>query len=82
MTIPALPPFPVVLDLSDQTAHNTLTGALTDYANHSRPNVQDEEENERPDERLAADLRALADAADQLLTDIDRQLDESEKANS
>lgn len=82
MTVPASPPFPVGLDLSDNNAYSVLTLALTDYAQRTRADALEEEEVERPNQHQVDYLNSMADTAERLVADVERQLDEAGKANS
>lgn len=75
-------PFHVVLDLTEDRAYSVLTLALEAYAERTRAEAADEEQNERPNQFQIADLNALAEIATTLLEDIDRQLTETDKALS
>lgn len=76
------PPFPVVLDLSDNNAFAVLTQALTDYAERARWEAQNETEAANANEYQIADFNKMADIADRLNADVERQLDEAGKATS
>ncbi|MBX0301844.1 hypothetical protein C3B59_05930 [Cryobacterium zongtaii] len=75
-------PFHVVLDLTEDRAYSVLTLALEAYAERTRGEAADEEQNEQPNEFQIADLKALAEVAAGLLEDIERQLTETDKALS
>ena len=75
-------PFHIVLDLTEDRAYSVLTLALEAYAERTRAEAADEEQNEQPNEFQIADLNALAEIATSLLEDIDRQLTETDKALS
>jgi hypothetical protein len=75
-------PFHIVLDLTEDRAYSVLTLALEAYAERTRAEAADEEQNEQPNEFQIADLNALAEIATSLLEDIDRQLNETDKALS
>jgi len=82
---PALP-FPVVLDLSAQNVYNTMIFALTEYAEKCDADAayegQSAEYNGVADDGRPAELREEAAIARELLTDIERQLDETGKEKS
>jgi hypothetical protein len=72
-------PFHVVLDLTEDRAYSVLTLALESYAERSRADAATEAENERPNQFHVDDLNALAEIAETLLEDIERQLTEADK---
>jgi len=76
------PPFPVVLDLSDNDAYSVLTTALGDYAETARGRAADEAEIEKPNQHQIDFFNKLADIAENLADDVERQLDELGKALS
>jgi hypothetical protein len=72
------PPFPVVLDLSDDLAY----AALTEYAERIRHQAEDEAENANPNQYQVAYLQKVAETAEGLAADVERQLDEAGEAAS
>ena len=72
-------PFHVVLDLTEDRAYSVLTLALESYAERSRADAETEAESERPNQFQVDDLNALAEVAETLLEDIERQLTEADK---
>jgi hypothetical protein len=76
------PPFPVVLDLSDNDAYSVLTAALGEYAETARGNAADEAERETPNPHQIDFFNGLADIAENLADDVERQLNELGKALS
>ncbi|MDY7528382.1 MULTISPECIES: hypothetical protein [unclassified Cryobacterium] len=75
-------PFHVVLDLTEDRAYSVLTLALEGYADRTRAEAENEEQNEQPNQFHVNDLNALAEIAANLLEDIDRQLTQTDKALS
>jgi len=75
-------PFPVVLDLSDDQAYSVLTLALSDYAERARHQALDEADSEIPNNYQIAHFNKIADVADGLVDDVERQLDDAGKAPS
>ena len=82
MAAKQLPPFPVVLDLTDDRAYGVLTIALGIFAETARGDADDEAQRESPNQSRVDDLNAIADTAERLLEDIDRQLTQTDKALS
>jgi hypothetical protein len=76
------PPFLVVLDLSEDRAFSTLTLALIDYAETARGHAADESERETPNLSQIDFFNGVADAAEDLIDDVNRQLDELGKSLS
>lgn len=76
------PPFPVVLDLTDDRAYSALTVALSAFAETARAEAADEEQSEQSNQHRVDDLNATADAAESLLEDVERQLTQAGKALS
>jgi hypothetical protein len=56
------PPFPIVLDLSDNDTYSVLTLALGQYAETARGNAADEAEKEKPNQHPPASFRIGASA--------------------
>jgi hypothetical protein len=76
------PPFPIVLDLSDNDTYSVLTLALGQYAETARGNAADEAEKEKPNQHQINYFNKLADIAEILVDDVERQRDELGKALS
>lgn len=66
-------PFHVVLDLTEDNAFSVLTLALESYAERTRADAANEAESEQPNQSQVNELNALAQIAETLLEDIDRQ---------
>jgi hypothetical protein len=76
------PPFPVVLDLSDDRTYTVLTVALGAFAETARAEAADEGRSGRTNRQRVDNLNATADAAESLLEDIERQLTQARKTLS
>jgi hypothetical protein len=76
------PPFPIVLDLTDNDAYSVLTTALGEYAETARGRAADEAEIQVPNQHQIDFFNKLADIAESLVDDVERQLEELGKALS
>lgn len=72
-------PFHVVLDLTEDRAYSVLTLALEGFAERARADATNEAETELPNRFQVDDFNALAELAETLLEDIERQLTEADK---
>ncbi|TFD92958.1 hypothetical protein E3T61_05730 [Cryobacterium lactosi] len=82
MAAKQLPPFPVVLDRTEDRTFSAFTLALGHYAETARASAAAEGESEQPNQYRIADLYANPVGAEKLPEDVERQLTQAGRALS